>query len=162
VPAPWPLLENGARDARKSQSHAPLWFLTSCGANLPVVYRHDTGTIVIFIELKSRRGLASKAQKQVRLEMLPVGAKWWMARSARAAMMALCLSGVVFRREWKPSRLEPWEGPFADPTQRLPRHPKVADERREAKRRSRERQRARRAAKLAAERDDASRDVIAA
>jgi hypothetical protein len=43
----------------------------------------------IFIELKSRAGVASKAQKQVRLEMLPAGASWWMARSARAAMMAL-------------------------------------------------------------------------
>jgi hypothetical protein len=48
--------------------------------------------------------------------MLPVGAKWWTARSARAAMMALVRSGVVFRHEWKPSRLEPWEGTFSDTT----------------------------------------------
>lgn len=27
-------------------------------------------------------------------------------------MMALHLSGVVFRRKWKPPRLKPWEGPF--------------------------------------------------
>jgi hypothetical protein len=59
-------------------------------------------------------GVASKAQKQVRLEMLPAGADWWLARSARAAMMALHLSGVMFRRRWKPPRLKPWEGPFAD------------------------------------------------
>ena len=31
-------------------------------------------------------------------------------------MMALHLSGVVSRRRWKPPRLKPWEGPFADPT----------------------------------------------
>jgi hypothetical protein len=120
-----------------------------------IVYRHTTGTIVIFLELKSRRGLASKVQKQLRLEMLPAGAVWWMARSARAGLMALHLSGVVFRRNWVPPRLEPWEGPFADPTQRLPQHPKVAAERREAKRRSRERLRKREAAKFAAKRDDA-------
>jgi hypothetical protein len=60
----------------------------------------------IFLELKSRRGLASKAQKQIRTEMLPAGAVWWMTRSARAAMMALHLSGVVFRRKWEPPRLQ--------------------------------------------------------
>src|SRR4029077_2490015 len=52
---------------------------------------------LIFIELKSRRGVASKVQKQIRLEILPAGASWWMARSARAALMALHLEGVVFR-----------------------------------------------------------------
>ena len=90
----------------------------------------------IFIELKSRAGVASKAQKQVRLELLPAGAVWWMARSARAAMTALHLEGVVFRREWKkPPRLQPWEGPFADPTQRLPQAPDVAAQRRAANKR---------------------------
>jgi hypothetical protein len=48
-------------------------------------------------------------QKQVCLEMLPAGAVWWMARSARAAMMALSLSGVLFRRKWEPPQLRPWE-----------------------------------------------------
>jgi hypothetical protein len=67
----------------------------------------------IFVELKSRAGVASKAQKQIRAEMLPAGATWWMARSARAAMTALHSSAVVFRRPWKPPRLRPWEGPFA-------------------------------------------------
>ena len=109
----------------------------------------------IFIELKSRAGVASKAQKQVRLELLPAGAVWWMARSARAAMTALHLEGVVFRREWKkPPRLQPWEGPFADPTQRLPQAPDVAAQRRAANKRWRLRQanRARETAKL----DDAA------
>jgi hypothetical protein len=99
----------------------------------------------IFIELKSRAGVASKAQKQIRAKLLPAGADWWLARSARAAMMALHLSGVVFRRPWKPPRLKPWEGPFADPTQQLPQAPDVAAQRRAARQRWRERQRARNA-----------------
>jgi len=36
----------------------------------------------IFVELKSRAGVATKAQKQLRLEMLPAGADWWLVRSA--------------------------------------------------------------------------------
>src|SRR5262249_30712151 len=52
----------------------------------------------------------------------------------------LHLSGVVFRRHWKPPRLQPWEGPFADPTRRLPQAPDVAARRRAARRRWRARQ----------------------
>jgi hypothetical protein len=59
----------------------------------------------IFVELKSRAGVATKAQKQLRLAMLAAGADWWLVRSARAALMALHLSGAVFRRKWKPPRL---------------------------------------------------------
>jgi hypothetical protein len=104
----------------------------------------------IFIELKSRRGVASKAQKQIRLELLPSGAAWYMARSARAALMALHLEGVVFRRKWKPPRLKPWEGPFNGSERRLPQHPVVAAERAAACKRWRLRQanRARETAKL--------------
>jgi hypothetical protein len=121
-----------------------------------VMYLRGTGLAVIFIELKSRRGVASEAQIKLREEMLAVGVKWWMTRSARAAIMALHLSGVVFRRKWEPPQLQPWEGPFADPTLRLPKHPTVAAEWREAKRRYRLRQamRAREAAKLVAERSN--------
>jgi hypothetical protein len=89
----------------------------------------------IFVELKSRAGVASKVQKQIRAKLKPAGADWWLARSARAALMALHLSGVVFRRHWKPPRLKPWEGPFADPAQRLPQAPDVAARRRAARRR---------------------------
>src|SRR5215813_4058984 len=105
-----------------------------------VIYRDGARLCVIFLELKSRRGVASKAQKQIRLELLPSGATWWMARSARAALMALHLEGVIFRRKWKPPRLKPWEGPFADPTQRLPQAPDVAAERAAARKRWRLRQ----------------------
>ena len=116
------------------------------------------------VELKSRAGVATKAQKQVRVELLSAGATWWMARSARAALMALHLSGVVFRRKWKPPRLKPWEGPFADPTRRLPQAPDVAAERAAARKRWRLRQtnRARDTAALTAERDDAAGGDIAA
>jgi hypothetical protein len=126
-----------------------------CRSGLPdqfVLYRGKP----IFVELKSRAGVATTVQKQVRVELLPAGATWWMARSARAAMMALHLSGVVFRRKWKPPRLKPWEGPFADPNERLPQAPGVAARRRAARRLSRERQRACNAANLAAALDDAA------
>jgi hypothetical protein len=102
-----------------------------------VLCPHGDATRVVFIELKSLRGKVSRSQKQVREEMLPTNAVWWMARSARAAMMRMHLSGVPFRRKWKPPERAPWEGPFADPTQRLPKHPRVAAESREEKRRYR-------------------------
>jgi hypothetical protein len=93
----------------------------------------------------------TKAQKVVRTELLPVGAKWWLVRTARAGLLALRRSGVTFQRKWRPPKLKVWEGPF-DTTQHLPLPPEVKAERREAKRQWRERQRAREAAKLAAER----------
>src|SRR6516162_4349546 len=52
----------------------------------------------VFVEVKSPAGIASKAQKQVRQELLAVGCRWWMVRSARAALTALQRSGVPFRR----------------------------------------------------------------
>lgn len=96
----------------------------------------------VFIEVKSRAGIASKAQRQVRAELVSAGAMWFMTRSARASLMALHLAGVVFRRPWKPPALRPWEGPFDDPTKRLPQAPEVAAHRREVTRRWRERKRA--------------------
>jgi hypothetical protein len=105
-----------------------------------VVLQHRPGgVLVVFVELKSRSGLASKVQKQVRAELLAAGALWWMARSANAAMMALHLSGVPFLKPWQPPPLNPWEGPFADPNQRLPQEPGVAARRRAAQRAWRER-----------------------
>jgi Holliday junction resolvase-like predicted endonuclease len=75
-----------------------------------VIFRQPSGSaLIVFVELKSRRGVASEAQKQARAERLPAGAVWWMARSANAAMMALHLSGVPFsgrgsRRRSNPGR----------------------------------------------------------
>jgi hypothetical protein len=97
----------------------------------------------IFIEVKSPSGRASHSQKQVRDEVLAVGCQWWMARSARAALVALHRSGVEFRRPWKPPSLQPWEGPFTGAERRLPQHPAVAARQREYARCWRERKRAR-------------------
>jgi hypothetical protein len=107
-----------------------------------------------FLEIKSKAGIASKAQKKVRAELVAAGAMWWLVRSARAALMALRLSGVAFRRAWKPPELRAWEGPFDDPNKRLPQAPDVAAHRREVTRRWRERQRALKTAATA--RDDAA------
>jgi hypothetical protein len=130
--------------------------------DLVVIQQQPGSVLIVFVELKSRRGLASKAQKQARAEMLPAGAVWIMARSWRAAMVGLQCAGVKFCRPWEPPPLEPWEGPFSDPNQRLPQEPSVRAEQRAAQHRWRERQRARKAAKLAAERDDAAGGDIAA
>jgi hypothetical protein len=60
---------------------------------------------------------------------------------------------------WKP----PWEGPFADPTRRLPQAPEVAAERAVARKRWRLRQANRaRDCRAAAERDDATDADVAA
>ena len=97
-----------------------------------------------FVELKSKAGRASKAQKKVRAELVAAGAQWWMARSARAALVALHRSGVQFREPWRPPvDLRQWEGPFDGSERRLPQHPEVAARQREACRRWRERKRAR-------------------
>jgi hypothetical protein len=113
----------------------------------------------IFVELKSRAGVASKAQKQIRAKLVPAGADWWLARSARAALVGLRLAGVAFRRRWRPPRLRSWEGPFADPTQRLPQAPDVAARRRAARRRWR--QRARNATRHPTARPDAGTQTAA-
>jgi hypothetical protein len=109
--------------------------------DVQVIFRQrpEGALILVFVELKSRRGVASEAPKRVRAELKRAGAVWWMARSARAALTALHRSGVVFRRPWEPPQLEPWEGPFADPMERLPQAPEVAAERRAVQRRWRER-----------------------
>ena len=86
----------------------------------------------VFVELKSRVGRATKAQKRVRLELVRMGCSWFMARSANATLVALQRSGVPFREQWEAPRLAAWEGPFEDPSQRLPQHPEVAAQSREA------------------------------
>jgi hypothetical protein len=107
-------------------------------SGLPDVMVIACPRLVVFVELKSVSGIASKAQKQIRSELLSVGCRWWMARSARAALTALYRMGVPFRRPRRPPVLQPWEGPFTRDEARLPQHPKVACERREFNRRWRE------------------------
>jgi hypothetical protein len=104
-----------------------------------VVYRRRA----VFVELKSKAGVASKSQKQVRAELVAAGARWWMARSVRAALTALHRSGVPFRAPWKPpSDLREWEGPLTGEEKRAPQHPLVRAKQREACRRWREKRRA--------------------
>jgi VRR-NUC domain len=148
----WSSLENRPVSA-VSGMYQKLAGVRSGLPDLMVMYRNGAGLVVIFIELKSHRGVVSETQLKVREEMVPIGVQWLMVRSARAALAALHLSGVPFRRKWQPPQLKPWEGPFPDPTQRLPMHPKVMIERREAKRRYRLRRklREREAARLAAQ-----------
>jgi hypothetical protein len=83
-------LENTPRNAisgllakqRGTRTVLPDWLIICGGAN-------------VFIELKSRRGVASKVQRQVRDELLAAGVKfWWLARTPRACLMALHRSGV--------------------------------------------------------------------
>jgi hypothetical protein len=107
--------------------------------DLMLVCRQKT----VFIEVKSRSGRASRAQKQVRGELLAVGCEWFMARSPRAALAAMARAGLPFRRPLRPVHLRPWEGPFTGAERRLPQHPEVRARQREACRRWRERKRAR-------------------
>ena len=146
----WTALENKPR----SPISGLLQKLSGVKSGVPdveVIQRQPGRQLVVFVELKSRAGVASKTQKQFRLEVLAAGGTWWMARSVDAVMMALYLSGVQLCRPWGPPPLEPWEGPFADPNKRLPQAPDVAARRREARRRERQRKRARKAAQQAPE-----------
>jgi hypothetical protein len=86
-------------------------------------------------------------------------------------MAALVESGVKFRKivhadgtveRWKKPRLADWEKPRRDPAEPRPVHPVVAAQQRTARQRWRARQRARETATLAAARDDAAGDDIAA
>jgi hypothetical protein len=141
----WSSLENKPRSAVSGL----LQKLNGVRSGLPdvlVIYRRKT----IFIELKSKRGVVSKGQKQARVEILQAGARWWLTRSALAALTALHRSGVVFRHPWRPRQLPLWQGPFPDPNVKMPWAPIVQAEWREAKRREAARRRAQRAAKRAA------------
>jgi hypothetical protein len=159
----WSPLENKPRSPISGMHQR----MIGCRSGLPdifVLLRRAGGTCVIFVEMKSIRGRMSPAQKQVRAELLPTGAKYYMARTAVAALAALKRERVPFRKPWTPPEIEDWAGPFSDISRKLPAHPAVSEERREEKRRYRLRRamRARKATKLAAERDDAAGDDIAA
>jgi hypothetical protein len=118
--------------------------------DVAVLHRRGSRIKIVFIELKSKRGVVSDNQKQVRVELLRVGCKWWLARSARAALTALHRSGVVFRHPWRPLQLPPWQGPFPDPNKKMPWAPGVLAQWRREKREQRQRYQARIAAQRAA------------
>jgi hypothetical protein len=115
---------------------------------------------LICVELKSPVGRCSRAQRVVRETILAARGSWWMCLSANSAMWALAESGVKFREivhadgtteRWRRPKLEAWERPRRDPSERRPQHPEVAVERRDAARRRREHQRALKTAKSATE-----------
>ena len=117
----WSPLENKPRSPISGMHQR----MIGCRSGLPdifVLLRRAGGTCVIFVEMKSIRGRMSPAQKQVRPELLPTGAKYYMARTAVAALAALKREGVPFRKPWTPPEIEDWAGPFdfLDPTRRLP------------------------------------------
>jgi hypothetical protein len=109
---------------------------------------------LIGLEMKSRSGRVSRAQKEVRLEMLRAGGIWWLCRGARSGLVALHRSGVRLSthagRRWKPPVLEPWEEPVADPELPMVWHPAVLRQWRADKERWRARRRVRDAAQRAA------------
>jgi hypothetical protein len=102
-------------------------------ADYLIVYRGRS----TFLELKSRRGRLSRVQKQTRIEVLTAGATFFWARTARAALSALSGERIPFRKAWRPTELQDWEGPFSGAEKRVPTHPIVRAERAKAKRRYR-------------------------
>jgi hypothetical protein len=56
----------------------------------------------LWIEMKSKRGTPSRAGRQVFADLTAMGCNVYVARSARAALMALHLSGVPLRPAWQP------------------------------------------------------------
>jgi len=134
----WSSLENRPRSrlsgllARRRGTRAGL-------PDIMVIFRGRSN----FVELKSPSGRPSPTQRRIRAELVAADCQWWMARSARAALVALHRSGVPFRRPWKePATLRAWEGPFTGEEKRLPQHPLVREKQRLACRRWREKRRA--------------------
>lgn len=104
---------------------------------------------LIAIELKSRSGRCTPAQRAEREKILRAGGQWWVCRSANAAMWALAQSGVTFRMIaheggiecWQQPALAPWEVPRRDPAERRPLAPEVAAQQRASQQQYRVRQR---------------------
>ena len=135
--ASWTAIENKPRTAI-SGMYQKLAGVRSGFSDL-IFLRADKPTILI--EMKSPVGALSKVQRGIRAELLAQGCRWFLCRSAAAALVALHRAGIEFRsvagRPWQPPKLEPWEEPFEDPSERHPRHPSLRARRREAKRRQR-------------------------
>jgi hypothetical protein len=140
----WSSIENRPASA-VSGRYQKLTGVRACLPDILVLYRSNTGIGVVFIELKSRAGEFTTVQREIRRELVEVGAVWQAVRSARGALFALLRLGVPFRRKWRAPQLPQWEMPASEPAQ-LSVPPDVAAARRAAHRRSAERARERRAA----------------
>lgn len=86
----------------------------------------------VAIELKSRRGLCTRTQRETRLALNNAGVAWFVCRSAIAAMAALYDLGVPFRElaradgrreRWRQPLLPDWEIAKTDPHERRPAAP---------------------------------------
>jgi hypothetical protein len=128
-----------------------------CRAGLPDLLILFRGQLIA-VELKSRGGRCSAAQRLTREALIAAGGAWWEAPSANAAMWALAESGVTFRMIahrygiecWRQPALAPWEVPRRDPAEPRPGAPEVAARRRTAQRRWREPRKAARMTELSA------------
>jgi VRR-NUC domain-containing protein len=114
--------------------------LRGCKSGLPDVMAIPLHLRPVFLEVKSKSGRLSKSQKEIRDHLVAMGCGWFMARSVRAAMVALKRSHVPFRKPYRePERLAAWEGPFGPEVTKFPCHPRTLQKRREARARRRER-----------------------
>jgi hypothetical protein len=106
--------------------------LRGCKSGTPDTFVLYLGALIT-IEMKSRVGKVSPAQRSVREGLLRARAQdWWVCRTARSAMWALYESGVRFRTIvhtdgtlecWQQPELAPWEVPKRNPQERRPRAP---------------------------------------
>ena len=123
-----------------------------CRAGAPDLLILHKGAL-IGIEMKSRVGRVSWAQKEVRREMVRAGGSWFLCRTARSALAVLHRQGVPLRNRqgqlWRPPLLPAWEEPVSDLDQPMVWHPQVLRQWREDKERWRARAKARRAEALA-------------
>jgi hypothetical protein len=137
----WSAIENKPRNAVSGMYQR----LAGVRSGFPDVMVLRADHSPLFLEMKSLSGVLSKVQRQVRLELLAQGARWFMARSAMGALVALYRAGVKFRPQngqpWQPPELAPWEEPVEDLSGRHPAHPDVKARRCQAKRRQRARKR---------------------
>jgi hypothetical protein len=107
--------------------------LRGCKSGTPDTFVLYLGTLVA-LEMKSRVGKVSPAQRLVREGLLRAGVRdWWVCRTARSTMWALAESGVRFREIvradgtivcWQQPELPAWEVPKRNPQERRPWAPK--------------------------------------
>jgi hypothetical protein len=113
-----------------------------CRAGLPDLLILFCGKLIA-VELKSRGGRCSPAQRLTREALIAADGAWWEARSANAAMWALAESGATFRMIahrygiecWRQPALAPWRVPRRDPAEPRPSAPEVVARRRASQRR---------------------------
>jgi hypothetical protein len=115
----------------RSATNGAMRKLRGCKSGTPDTFVLHLGALIT-VEMKSRVGKVSPAQRSVREELLRAGVlDWWVCRTARSAMWALAESGVRFRtivhedgtvEHWQ--QLLPWEVPKRNPQERRPRAPK--------------------------------------